>query len=81
MRPETSKPLTLEEHRELSREIRAARARLRELCNMVVGVYGANNRAAFSFLKLADDMERLCQDLQTQVSHDCPGYRVDDLYL
>jgi hypothetical protein len=48
---------------------------------MVVGVYGANNRAAFSFLKLADDMERLCQDLQTQVSHDCPGYRVDDLYL
>ena len=81
MRPETSLPLTLEEHRELSREIRAARARLRELCNVVAGVYGPNNRAAFSFLKLADDMERLCQDLQTQVTHDYPGYYVDDLYL
>jgi hypothetical protein len=81
MRPETSTPLTLEEHRELSREIRAARARLRELCHVVVGVYGPNNRAAFSFLKVAEDMERLGQDLQTQVSHDYPGYNVDDLYL
>jgi hypothetical protein len=71
----------LEEHRELSREIRAARARLRELCNVVVGVYGPNNRAAFSFLRVADAMERLTQDLQTQVSQDYRGHRVDDLYL
>ena len=81
MRPETSTPLTLEEHRELSREIRAARARLRELCNVVVGVYGANNRAAFSFLKITDGMDRLCQDLQAQVSQDYRGQGVDDLYL
>jgi hypothetical protein len=81
MRPETSSPLTLEEHRELSREIRAARARLRELCDVVVGVYGPNNRAAFSFLRITDGMERLCQDLQTQVSQDYPGYNVDGLYL
>jgi hypothetical protein len=81
MRPETSSPLTLEEHRELSREIRTARARLRELCNVVVGVYGPNNRAGFSFLKITDGMDRLCQDLQTQVSHDYPGYNVDELYL
>ena len=81
MRPETSKPLTLEEHRELSREIRAARARLRGLCDVVAGVYGPNNRAAFSFLKVTDDLERLCQDLQTQVTRDYPGYGVDDLYL
>jgi hypothetical protein len=78
---ETSTPLTLEEHRELSREIRAARARLRELCNVVVGVYGANNRAAFSFLKITEGMERLCQDLQAQVSQDYRGQDVDDLYL
>jgi hypothetical protein len=71
----------LEEHRELSREMRTARARLRELCDVVVGVYGPNNRAAFSFLKVTDGMDRLCQDLQTQVSHDYPGYNVDDLYL
>ena len=80
MRPETSTPLTLEEHRELSREIRAARARLRELCNVVVGVYGPNNRAAFSFLKITDGMDRLCQDLQAQVSQDYPGPDVEDLY-
>lgn len=81
MRPETSTPLTLEEHRELSRELRAARARLRELCNVVVSVYGPNNRAAFSFLKITEGMERLCQDLQAQVSQDYRGYDVDDLYL
>jgi hypothetical protein len=81
MRPETSTPLTLEEHRELSREVRAARARLRELCNVVVGVYGPNNRAAFSFLKITDAMERLSQDLQAQVAQDYPGSSVDDLYL
>jgi hypothetical protein len=81
MRPESSIPLTLEEHRELSREIRAARARLRELCNVVVAVYGSNNRAAFSFLKITEGMERLCQDLQAQVSQDYRGYDVDDLYL
>jgi hypothetical protein len=80
MRLETSDHLTLEEHRELSREIRAARIRMRELCSVVAGVYGPNNRAAFSFLKIADAMERLCQDLQAQVSRDYPGYDVDDLY-
>ncbi len=81
MRPETSSPLTLEEHRELSREIRATRARLRELCNVVAGVYGPNNRAAFTFLKIAEGMDRLCQDLHAQVSQDYRGYDVDDLYL
>jgi len=81
MRPETSIPLTLEEHRELSREVRAARARLRELCNVVVGVYGPNNRAAFSFLKITDAMERLSQDLQAQGAQDYPGSSVDDFYL
>jgi hypothetical protein len=81
MRPETSSPLTLKEHRELSREIRATRARLRELCNVVARVYGPNNRAAFSFLRVADGMERLCRDLQTQVARDYPGYDVDHLYL
>ncbi|MGA2774242.1 MAG: hypothetical protein ABSG26_25930 [Bryobacteraceae bacterium] len=81
MRPEVSSPLTLKEHRELSRELRAARARLRELSNVVVAVYGPNNRAAFSFLKIADAMDRLCQDLQVQVSQDYPGRNVDGLYL
>jgi hypothetical protein len=81
MGSQTSSHLTLEEHRELSREIRAARARLRELCDVVAGVYGPRNPAAFSFLKIADSMESLCHDLQAQVLHDYPGYDVDDLYV
>jgi hypothetical protein len=81
MRPEVSSPLTLKEHRELSREMRRSRARLRELSNVVVGIYGPNNRAAFSFLKITDAMDRLCQDLQAQVSQDYPGRDVDGLYL
>jgi hypothetical protein len=81
MSSETSSRLTLEEHRELSREIRATRARLRELCDLVAGVYGPRNRAAFSFLKIADAMECLCHDLEAQFSHDYPGDDVDDLYL
>jgi hypothetical protein len=81
MRPGTPIPLTLEEHRELSREIRVARARLRELCNVVAGVYGPNNRAAFSFLKITEAMERLSQDLQAQVAQDHPGCDADDFYL
>ena len=61
--------------------MRTVRARLRELCGVVAGVYGPNNRAAFSFLKVADDMDRLCQDLQAQVLRDYPGHDVDGLYL
>jgi hypothetical protein len=79
--PETSGPLTLEEHLQLSREIRAVRTRLSQLCEVVVGAYGPNNRAAFSFQRITDTMERLCQNLQAQVSEDYPGPDVDDLYL
>ena len=65
----------------MSLEIRAVRARLRELCDVVVGVYGPNNRAAFTFLRTTDAMDRLCQNLQAQVSQDYPGPDVDDLYV
>jgi hypothetical protein len=53
--------------------------RLRALCELVVGVYGPQNRAAFSFLRAVDDIERLNQDLSTQSTHD--GYPGSDLYL
>jgi hypothetical protein len=65
MRPQTPVPLTLEEHRELGHEVRAVNARLQELCKMVVSVYGPNNQAAFTFLKVAD----------------LPGYPTDGFYL
>jgi hypothetical protein len=81
MRPETIVPLTLEEHRELAVELCRTRARVRELCNVVVGIYGPNNPAAFTFLKVAESMDRLCNDLQAQASRDCPGNAVPNLYL
>jgi hypothetical protein len=81
MRPETSNPLTLDEHRKLGRELRATNARLRQLCDVVVGVYGPNNRAAFSFQKLSEAMERACQDLETQATRDVGGYPGESFYL
>jgi hypothetical protein len=61
--------------------MRAVNARLQELCRMVVSVYGPNNQAAFTFLKVADSMHRLCQDLKSQAARDLPGHPADGLYL
>ena len=81
MRPHTPVPLTLEEHRELGAEMRAMNARVQELCKVIVSVYGPNTQAAFTFLKVAENVQRLCQDLQTQASHDLPGFPIDGIYL
>ena len=81
MRPQTPVPLTLEEHRELGAEMRAVNARLQELCKVVVSVYGPNAKAAFTFLKAAEQIHRLCQDLQAQAAKDLPGYPTDGIYL
>ncbi|HEX3745013.1 MAG TPA: hypothetical protein VHW09_13815 [Bryobacteraceae bacterium] len=81
MRPQTPVPLTLEEHRELAAEMKAVNARLQQLCRLVVSVYGPNTQAAFSFRKAAEDVDRLCQDLQAQAVRDLPGYPVDGLYF
>jgi hypothetical protein len=78
---ENSISLTIDEHRELGREIKAAAKRLRALCDLVVGVYGPANRAAFSFLKAMEAIEHLEQDLMTQAMRDLPGYPSNDLYL
>jgi hypothetical protein len=76
-----SVPLTLDEHRELAREMKQTERRLRQMCDLVVAVYGPNNRASFSFLKAVEVIERLNQDLQTQATQDLPGYAATDLYL
>lgn len=81
MRPQTPDPLSLTEHRELGREMRTTNLRMQELCKVVVGVYGPNNQAAFTFLKTAESLQRLCEDLQAQASADLPGYPVDGFYL
>jgi hypothetical protein len=81
MRPQTPVPLTLEEHRELGAEMRSVNARLKELCKVVVSVYGPNTNAAFNFVKASEQVDRLCQDLQAQAARDLPGYPTDGLYL
>jgi len=81
MRPETQSPLTFDEHREMGQELRAAKARVRELCNVVVSIYGPNNQASFTFLKVAESMDRLCKDMQAQAERDCPGIRINGMYL
>lgn len=81
MRSEKPVPLTLEEHRELGREMRATNAQLRQLCALVVHAYGPNNRAAFSFLKALETVQRLCNDLQAQAAQDAPGLFTGDIYL
>jgi hypothetical protein len=73
--------LTIDEHRELGREMKATALRLRALCDVVVSVYGPANRAAFSFLKALEAIDRLEQDLATQAMQDLPGYPSNDLYL
>jgi len=76
-----NQPLTLDEHREMAREMKRSMARLRTMCDLVVSVYGPQNRAAFSFLKAMEALERLNQDLETQATVDLPGHTVNGLYL
>jgi hypothetical protein len=80
MRPQTPVPLTLEEHAELGRELRQNRLRLHELCSVIVDVYGANNRAAFTFRKVIESMDRLAGDMEAQAAADHPGNQVAGLY-
>jgi hypothetical protein len=81
MRPETSLPLTLEEHRELGLELRRTSARLRELGRMTATAYGLNSQAAFTFAKAVESLDRLSKDMQQQAAHDCPGLPIDHLYV
>ena len=62
-------------------ELRAAGARMRELCNVVVGIYGTESRVAFSFSRAADSIDRLRHELQMQVSLDWPESEKDRIYF
>ena len=80
MRPQTPIPLTLEEHRELGVELREINARLQALSQVVISVYGPQTQAAFTFQKVADQVQRLCEDMQAQATRDLPGFSVDGFY-
>ncbi len=73
-------PLTLEEHRQLARELRLTSARIRELCELVVSIYGTESRAAFSFSRAAESVERLRHEMQTQASLDWPEASQEKIY-
>jgi hypothetical protein len=73
-------PLTLDEHRELGREMRATTLRLRSFCDLVVQVYGPNNLAAFAFLKTLESLDRVNFELQAQARQDLPGHEKDNFY-
>ena len=79
MAAETPLPLTLEEHRELGKEIRRAGARFRELKRLVTTVYGANSQVAFDFARATDALDRLQLDMEAQANHDLPGLRLDGI--
>ena len=80
MQTQASTPLTLEEHRELGKAVGAVTGRLHELCDLVLNVYGPNNQAAFTFVNVTQQLDRLCQDLQSQARKDLPGFEVEKLY-
>jgi hypothetical protein len=80
MARENALPLTRDEHYELGRELRAVSARMRELCGLVVSVYGPNSQSAFQFEKAAKTLDRLRADLQAQAQADLPGFDVRGYY-
>lgn len=73
-------PLTLDEHRELALELKSTTHRLRALCDLIVNVYGPHNKAAFSFLKALDALDRLNEDLETQAAEDLQGQSTDGFH-
>ena len=73
-------PLTFEEHRELGQEMQKTRQRLLQLSQMLVQVYGANNRSAFAFEQLNTAVDRLLEELGRQAAADCPDKEADTLY-
>jgi hypothetical protein len=74
-------PLTLEEHRDLGNEMRRTSARLRELCSLVVEVYGSQSQAGNSFLQAVEAIEQLRQDMEDQGTQDLMHYGALKLYL
>ena len=80
MRPEENPaPLTLQEHRELAAELKATAARLHQLCDLVVGVYGPKSPSSYAFQAAVASLDRVFDELEHQALEDSKGY-VDRLY-
>jgi hypothetical protein len=77
---EAATPLTLEEHRELSHELAAADVKLRELMNLVAGIYGPQSAPALKFGNVLQALGLLRRDMKAQAALDCPGAADERLY-
>jgi hypothetical protein len=79
MRPDNM--LTIDEHVELSDELKKTAARLRQLCGLVVSVYGPQSLPGFGFLRTMEAVDRLRAEMESQAAQDLQGYAVKNLYL
>ena len=77
----TENQLNRDEHAELGDELRKTSARLRQLCGLVVGVYGAQSLPALRFVRTIDAIERLRAEMEVQAAQDLQRYVEKNLYL
>lgn len=50
------------------------------LASVMLSVYGPQSRAAFTFTKANEVIDRLCSELQAQAEQDCPGLNASSFY-
>ena len=77
----TENQLNIGEHTQLGDELRKTSARLRQLCGLVVSVYGPESLPAVGFLRTLDAIERLRAEMEVQAAQDLPRYVERNLYL
>ncbi len=73
-------PLTFEEHRQMSAELRRMAARLRELYLLAQDVYGPESTGAARFGEALEALARLRSGMQAQAEADLPEYEAAGLY-
>jgi hypothetical protein len=78
--PGQTDPLSYEEHRQLSDELRGISSRLRALYALAEDVYGADSAAAARFGDALGSLARVRGEMQTQAAADLPEYQTRDLY-
>ncbi len=73
-------PLTFEEHRQMSAELRDIAARLGELYVLAQDVYGGGTPAVARFREALESLARLRSEMQSQAQADLPEYQAASLY-
>jgi hypothetical protein len=81
--PFTARPnmLNIDEHIELGNELKKTTARMRQLCGLVVSVYGPQSLPGFGFMRTMETLDRLRAEMEAQAARDLQGYAAKNLYL